>query len=235
LRGSSLFLDLDGTLVEIADRPDAVVIQPELRRLLQNATERLRGRVAIISGRPVDQIKTLLGDLRFPIGGSHGLELAWPDGRRNAPARPTAFDQALSEMAQLRRRHPGILIEDKPLGVALHYRNAPAAERECRELAERLADVSGLPVQFGKMVLELKAHEGGKGDALRAFMADPDMSRTRPVFLGDDLTDEHGFLAAADLGGAGVLVGERRETAASYQLAGVRDVLCWLDEAVSNL
>lgn len=234
LRDASLFLDLDGTLVEIAQRPEAVVIEPRLRQLLQTIVERLRGRVAILSGRDASQVRQLMTGLPLHIGGSHGLEIEWTDGRRSMPMRPAALDVALREMSELQRRHPDLLVENKPLGVALHYRRAPGFERECRELMEKLAATSGLPVQLGKMVFELKAGAGDKGDALRTFMADPLMSGA-PVFIGDDMTDEAGFKAARDLGGAGILVGDPRPTAAMYGLSSVQDVAAWLEQALEQL
>jgi trehalose 6-phosphate phosphatase len=225
LAGASMFLDFDGTLVEIAERPDAVAVDARLRALIGCLTERLDGRVAIISGRAAADIRTLFGDVPIAIAGSHGIELCWPDGRIETPDRPAA----------LRERHPGILIEDKPFGAALHYRQAPEAEEEARALAERLARDHGLALQPGKMVVEIQLHGHDKGAALRAFMAEPLMEGTRPVFIGDDITDESAFAAARSLNGFGILVGPPRATEALYGLAGVAQSLDWLDAACRSL
>jgi trehalose 6-phosphate phosphatase len=126
---------------------------------------------------------------------------------------------------------PGLLIEEKPAGLALHYRQAPEAEDRVLELTRALATRHGLTLQQGKMVAELRPAGADKGDAVRALMAEPPFAGARPVVVGDDLTDEHAFEAAAAMGGAGVLVGEARASAASYRLPGVSAVAKWLASA----
>ena len=121
------------------------------------------------------------------------------------------------------------VVEEKPFGAALHYRQAPDAGAACDALAETIAARTGLTLQHGKMVAELRVPGGDKGDAVRRFMAEPPMAGARPVFVGDDLTDEAGFRAAEALGGWGILVGGPRATAAHYGLSGVKDVHEWLD------
>jgi trehalose 6-phosphate phosphatase len=134
-------------------------------------------------------------------------------------------------MHELASQHPGLIVEDKPLGAALHYRQCPAAEAECVRLATELARHHALYLQPGKMMIEVRAAGGDKGTAIRTLMREPDMAGTRPVFMGDDHTDEPGFAAVAELGGAGILVGEPRETAARYRLEGVEAALAWLEAA----
>ncbi|WP_454884599.1 trehalose-phosphatase [Sphingomonas oryzagri] len=230
--GVSLFLDFDGTLVDIAERHDAVVVEPRLGRLIAALADRLKGRVALVSGRSAADILSHLGiegvQPPFAVAGSHGLELCWSDGRTESPARPDGLDEALEALNELARAHPGVLVEEKPYGAALHYRQAPDAGPACDALAERIAASTGFTLQHGKMVVELRAHGADKGDAVRRFMAEPPMAGTRPVFIGDDLTDEAGFRAAEQLGGWGILVGGPRETAARYRLRGVKDVHEWL-------
>jgi trehalose 6-phosphate phosphatase len=228
LDGASLFLDLDGTLLELADRPEAVRVGPDVTSLLTLASARLSGRVAIVSGRSAAGIAALLPGLPLNVGGSHGLELIWSDGRRKDPERPATLDYALAEMRDLERRHDGLYVEDKPFGVALHYRLAPHLADECCALAERLARETGLPLQMGKMVQELKAGPANKGDAVAAFLAEAPMRGGVPVFIGDDANDEAGFAAATRMGGCGVLVGPERETAARWRLASVAATLAWL-------
>lgn len=230
LRAASLFLDFDGTLVELAPRPDAVVVGARVERVLCALGERLEGRVAIVSGRPVAEIRGLLGGVRLAVSGSHGLELDWADGRSLTPEPPGWLPAALRRAEALRGRHPGVVIEAKPFGVALHYRQAPAAEADCRALAEQLAGEDRL-LQPGKMVFEVRAAGSDKGSALRAFMAEPPMAGSRPVFIGDDATDEPAFAVAAELGGAGILVGPERDSAARFRLEGVAATLDWLEAA----
>jgi trehalose 6-phosphate phosphatase len=227
----SLFLDFDGTLVDLAERPDAVVVEPSLGRLVNALAERLDGRVAVVSGRSASAILSYLGiegSTPFAIAGSHGLELRWTDGRAEAPVRPEGLDEAIAAFEALAATLPGVMVEEKPFGAALHYRQAPDAGPACDALAEHVADNTGFAIQHGKMVVELRALGADKGDAVRRFMAEPPMAGTHPVFLGDDLTDEAGFRAAEELGGWGVLVGGPRATAARYRLAGVNEVHQWL-------
>lgn len=232
LAGASLFLDFDGTLVEIAPRPDAVAVDVRLRRLMAALTTRLAGRIAIVSGRGAEEIDALFGGAGFPIGGSHGAELFGVEGAVE-PERPIALDAVLERLNRFAADRPGVLVEAKPLGAGLHFRGAPQAESACRALAEQLAEASGLTLQEGKMVFELRA-PGDKGRAIAALMAMPPFAGSRPLFLGDDLTDEPGFAAAARLGGAGVLVGALRATSATYRLPDVAAVLRWLDAAAGG-
>ena len=230
LRGASLFLDFDGTLVEIAERPDAVVVDAPLMTLLSELGDKLDGRLAIVSGRPCAEIDALFGDHPFSVGGSHGLEMRWSDGRLAAPAPPAGLDRVVARMRLLAEAYPAILIEKKPFSVALHYRGAPDAEADALALAERLAADTGLSLQIGKMVVELRLAGADKGAALDAFMAERPMRGTRPVFIGDDVTDEAAFAAAARAGGHGILVGAR-PTAAHYVLADVPATRAWLKAA----
>jgi trehalose 6-phosphate phosphatase len=235
LDGATLFLDFDGTLVAIAERPDAVVVDDRLDRLMERLNEALTGRIAIISGRAMAEIDQLLARGRFAVGGSHGLELRWPDGRLSAPTPPEGLDEIVAEMRALQAIHPGLVVEVKPFGVGLHYRGAPAAEAEARALAARLADRAGVSLQTGKMVFEIRATGQDKGAALKSLMEDPAMQGTRPVFIGDDDTDEAAFRAATSLGGVGILVGPQRPTAASYRLDDVAATHDWLEQAAEAL
>lgn len=230
LRDASLFLDFDGTLVRIADRPDGIRVEPRLLKLLEELSRKLDGRLTLVSGRSSADVLTWLHPLRLTVAGSHGLE------RNGAPVdRAPALDECLRHLRSFEARHHGVLLEEKPMGVALHYRQAPEIEEECRSAAEQAAAISGLQVQPGKMVFELKPASGNKGTAVRDLMAEPQHTGTRPVFIGDDLTDEHGFAVVRELGGAGILVGEERDTAATYRLPDVDAVHDWLEQAAEVL
>ncbi len=228
----SLFLDFDGTLVEIAERHDAIVVGEPLRTLVRALARRLDGRLAVVSGRTADEIVGYLhaadSHPPFAIAGSHGLELRWTDGRGEAPTRPETLDAVLAALHALAADHPGVVVEEKAFGAALHYRGAPDAGPACDALAEELAAAYGLHLQRGKMVAELRLPGADKGDAVRRFMADAAFAGTTPVFLGDDVTDEAGFAAAAELGGWGVLIGDAPVTAAHYRLDDVAAVHHWL-------
>lgn len=233
-RGASLFLDFDGTLVEIADTPDAVVVDARVIPLLGRLSALLGGRIAIVSGRSVSEVRALLAPAVLTVAGSHGLEVAAPGEPVRAPERTVALDAALVAAGVLAARHPGVLVEDKPYGVGLHYRGAPAAAADAAALADALAAEHGLTVQHGKMVVELRLPGHDKGSAVVSLMAEPERRHTRPVFMGDDVTDEAGFIAAASFGGVGILIGPARESAARYRLDSVTDALAWLDTAIGE-
>ncbi|MEH3106555.1 MAG: trehalose-phosphatase [Sphingomonas fennica] len=229
LDGASLFLDFDGTLVELADRPDAVAVDARLRMLIAGLDRLLDGRIAIVSGRSVAQIRAFFEeDVGFSISGSHGLEIAWADGRTDVPAPPEWLAESVADMEALAARYPGVIVEPKTFGAALHYRQAPQAGEACHALAETIAGRYGIALQPGKMMIETRLSGADKGAALTRFMEDPRMAATRPIFIGDDVTDESAFAAAAAHGGAGILVGPARATAASYRLDDVAAVLSWL-------
>jgi trehalose 6-phosphate phosphatase len=229
--GTALFLDFDGTLVELAEAPDLIHVPASLHDLLARLAERLEGRLAIVSGRSIADLERHLGALRIAVSGSHGLELRLPDGRRSGGAPPEGLAQARHEIECFAATIPGLLVEEKPAGIALHYRRVPAEEGRVAAFLADLAERTGLIVQSGKMVAELRPHGTDKGDALRRLMAEPVFAGARPLFVGDDLTDEDAFAAAAALGGAGVLVGAPRPTAARWRLADVAAVARWLDAA----
>ena len=224
---TALFLDLDGTLAPIAQRPDAVGPSVGLTRLLREATRRLDGRLAVISGRSLEDIDRILEGAVVAAAAVHGLV------RRNAkgavltlPPHP-GLNFARASLDRLTDR-PGILLEDKRLGLAVHYRKAPEAEEAVLAVCRSIAATTGLVLQLGRMVAELRTPGADKGESVRAFMAEQPFAGSVPVFIGDDLTDEDGFAAAAALGGYGVLVGEERATSARHQLADVEAVLGWL-------
>jgi trehalose 6-phosphate phosphatase len=231
LSGASLLLDLDGTLVEIASKPDGIRVDHRLHQLLAGLSRQFDGRLAIISGRPVGQLRAYFPELSLTFAGSHGIEILWPDGRKSKATEASLEPRVLERLRRFEAEHPGVLVEGKPFGAAIHYRLAPAAEEACRRLAAEVADENGYALQAGKKVFELKIDATDKGDAVRALMSVPPMRGTRPVFIGDDETDEAAFRMASRLGGAGVLVGAFRPTNASYRLETVEETLLWLEMA----
>ena len=228
LDGAALFLDFDGTLVELAETPDAIRVSPELPQLLARLGERLQGRLAIVSGRAIRDLERYLSCRGLAVSGSHGLELRLTDGSFVPLAAPRGLDHARERIGRFAGSVPGLLVEEKPFSIAIHYRRAPDREPQVRAFMDGLAAATGLVVQQGKMVTELRPAVADKGDAVRAFMAEPPFAGARPLFVGDDLTDEDAFRAAAELGGGGVLVGTSRATAASWRLDDVAAVAGWL-------
>jgi trehalose 6-phosphate phosphatase len=231
LDGAALFLDFDGTLVELADSPGAIRVSEALRPLLERLSARLGGRLALVSGRAIGDLDKHLGRCGIAVSGSHGLELRFADGTELPLAAPVGLASARRELAGFASADPRLLVEEKPASIALHYRRAPERAGEAEALAEDLAGRTGLALQPGKMVVELRPHGADKGDALRRLMREPPFAGARPLFMGDDLTDEHAFAAAAELGGGGILVGAPRRTAATWRLENVAAAAAWLEEA----
>lgn len=232
---TALFLDLDGTLFALEPRPEMVHGDPESSALLAGLERALGGRVAVLTGRSLaDADRILSGEVRA-VSGSHGLERRDAEGRVHTASVHPAVADARDAFAAFKARHPGVVLEDKGLGVCLHYRTAPELESEVLKLGEALTARLRLQPQPGSMMFELRTPGGGKGEALAAYLAQPPFEGAVPVFVGDDLTDEHGFLAAEGMGGYGVIVGGRRPTAARYALPDVDAVRRWLRAAVPEI
>ncbi|HEY0200869.1 MAG TPA: trehalose-phosphatase [Burkholderiaceae bacterium] len=235
---SALFLDFDGTLAELAPQPDAVRVPPGTVALLGALQARLGGALAILTGRPVEDIDLLLPTLCLAVAGEHGALLRWADGRRQnlAPNTAATPGNALADVVQaaaaVAALHPALVLERKPAGVALHYRHAPALQALCRAtLAQAIAAAPGLELLEGKCVVEAKQRGVDKGRALTALMAQPPFAGRMPLFAGDDVTDEPAIAAAQHLGGLGIKVGPGA-TAARLRLPGPAAVHTWLASAL---
>ncbi|CAN5126212.1 trehalose-phosphatase [soil metagenome] len=230
---AALFLDLDGTLAPFMPRPEQV--GPDARRaaLLDDLSRALDGRLAVVSGRALEDLDRILEGRIPALAAVHGLVRRGARGIERA--KPHAdLDQARGVLRDLARGDKGLLFEDKGLSVALHYRNVPSAAEAVIEAAERLAQASELVLQLGDMVAELRTPGQDKGKSVSAFLREAPFDGACPVFVGDDLTDEDGFAAAARLGGYGVLVGPERPTQASYRLEDCNAVLDWLGLTVQT-
>ncbi|HEX5007971.1 MAG TPA: trehalose-phosphatase [Hyphomonadaceae bacterium] len=224
-----MFLDLDGTLAPLMARPHLVGPDPRRNRLLREITEAMEGRLAIISGRSIEEVDRITGQCIVCVAGLHGLERRNSRGDLDsAPAHPQ-LAKAIADVEAFAEPRPDILVEKKRLGVALHYREAPQAGAEALAFARRVAWATGLKLQEGNMVAELRCPGADKGDMLRAFMQERPFAGHFPIFVGDDITDEDGFAAAQLLDGVGILVGPSRDTHASCRLEDVQDVLLWLE------
>ncbi len=233
---SALFLDVDGTLLELADAPDAVVVSEATRNLLSALNARLDGAVALISGRSLDSLDGLFAPLVMPAAGVHGLQRRDRNGQRRQYEVSEHWHAALAP--QLRRyaaSHPGLELEDKGHALALHYRRAPDMQASAEALAEELMSSIIEPTRLlrGKKVLEFMPMGSDKGQAIDEFMTESPFRDRQPVFIGDDVTDEAGFAAVNTMRGCSIRVGDGAVTAARYRLADVADVhrqlQQWLD------
>ncbi|MBB4615342.1 trehalose-phosphatase [Novosphingobium taihuense] len=234
LHEATLFLDLDGTLFELVDSPEDVRADHRTQALIGQLMRRMDGRVAVVSGRSLAQIDDMLGDAAGTlwISGSHGCEHRW-DGVIQSPSRPAALDDVAASFRDFAQDRPGVLVEQKSLGVALHYRLAPEAGASALTLAQELADLHDLYLQHGKSMVELRVGTANKGSAILAMMGHPRLAGTTPVFAGDDVTDEPGFKAVLELGGHAILVGEPRPTLATFGLRSPEKLREWLWRATA--
>lgn len=225
---AALFSDLDGTLTPIRDRPGDVGPDPGRAATLAAASRALDGALAVVSGRVLSQLDHILDGQIRAIAAVHGLIRRSADGEMTTAAAAQALAGARAPFADFLAAHPALTAEDKGVSIALHFRADPEAGEACRAFVQGLAERLGLTTQAGDHVVELRAPGPDKGAAVRAFMAEPPFQGRVPVFLGDDLTDEHGFAEAERLGGWGVVVGPRRPTAARYALSDPAAVLAWI-------
>ncbi len=228
----ALFLDVDGTLVEIEREPGAVHVPERLCRLLIDLQAATEGALALVSGRGLEQLDQLFSPLRLSAAGLHGLE------RRNlgtglvrAEPDPAVLAAARARLGTFAAQHPGVMLEDKGLTLALHYRKAPEHQAAATELVRDVvaASAGALTLLEGKMVLELKPPGCDKGQAIMAYLDEAPFAGRQPVFAGDDVTDEAGFAIVNQRGGVSIRIGtDQRPTAAKCAHADVGAMQDWL-------
>ena len=222
----AIFTDFDGTLVEIAETPDAVEVPESLADQLQRAAQELDSAFAVLTGREIADIDRYLAPLHLPVAGAHGTQRRRADGVVETvdPAAIIGAEEIAHAVSPLVMAHPGLLMETKEGAVAVHFRPAPELETAVRiAMEEAVHSVTDFTLVPGKLVLEARPRASSKGQALRAFMREePFLGRT-PIFIGDDTTDEDAFVAAQDLGGVGIKLGEG-DTAARMRIANVASV-----------
>lgn len=224
----ALFLDFDGTLVEIAAGPDSIAVRQGLNRALCKLSDRLGGRLALVSGRAIEDIERHLGPLPLAMAGSHGASIRSADAASLGSQAQGIPDEARATLRQYANLH-GLDLEEKPHGAALHFRSKPEFEQQATDYASLVASRHNLTAKRGKCVVELVEQGRDKGSAVRVLMDSEPFQGAAPYFIGDDITDEDGFAACQRLGGAGILVGERGTSSAEFALAGVAAVHTWLE------
>jgi trehalose 6-phosphate phosphatase len=222
---AALLLDMDGTLVDLAPTPDAVVVSPELGAVLITLRDALGGALAIVTGRPIETVDRLFGNAPGAVAGEHGGAIRHrfgaPVERPDLPAPPPSWLEAAEDLV---RRHPGALLERKARGFALHYRQAPEAKEVFRHALQTLVDsLPGFDLHPAHMLWEIRPRGADKGSAVVALMQHPPFAGRLPIFIGDDVTDEDGMREARNQGGAGY-----RVDAVFRNPEGVRD---WLRQS----
>lgn len=233
------FLDVDGTLINIADTPQGVVVDQTLLDLIANLHRATGGALALVSGRMISDLQSRTGLAQLPMAGLHGLERRDSTGRlwihAAAPTAKCAIKEALIPVLV---RHPGLFLEDKGLTLALHYRKAPTLAAFAHQLMRRLVNSANstgenLELQRGKRVVEIKPAGIDKGTAVTEFLAEAPFIGRRPVFIGDDQNDEHGFAEVNRLDGVSIKV-DRGPSCARYRLPNVTAVHQWLGSAMKE-
>lgn len=223
----ALFLDFDGTLADIAAKPDKVQVPVGLPPTLRALHQLLGGALAIVTGRKQSDVDGFLAPLLLPMASEHGAQYRFADARQAAIEAPD-LGRVLAAATSLQAQHPELIVETKRASVALHFRQAPHLEPLCRETLEHaLHGADGLELMQGKCVLEVKTAGVHKGQAIAAFMQTPPFAGRTPVFVGDDVTDEAGFAAVLALGGWAIKVGTG-PSQASYRCTTPAALRGWL-------
>ncbi len=227
---SALFLDVDGTLLDFREHPGDVIADHSLIDMLGHSSKAMSGALCLISGRSLEDVDRVFTPAIFPTAGAHGAEIRLPDGRRADPPEVPFPEWAFEKLVAFVDEHPGLVLEKKHGGASLHYRRAPQLADACRQrMHEMLSEVGDrFRLIAGKLVFEITPNTHDKGKAIATFMTYEPFEGRRPVFIGDDITDEDGFRIVNEHGGVSVLVGERRETEARFYLPNVAAVRTWL-------
>lgn len=229
----ALFLDIDGTLLDMAATPDSVRVDQAIAALLPALVYRLGGAAALITGRTIADADKLFAGVGLPVAGQHGLERRGADGVLHTHGEgPPGYGWLHGELVHLVERHDGLWLEDKGATLALHYRQAPGLASYVHRTVRALVATSGAAgadwrLQPGKGIVEIKPAGRDKGAAILDYMAETTFAGRLPVFVGDDQTDESGFAAVALLGGWAVKVGPGL-THAEFRLRDVNAVRRWL-------
>lgn len=231
--GWAFFLDVDGTLLEIKEHPELARPTPRIKSIVQHLQLVTQGAVALISGRSIETLDEIFLPLVLPAAGLHGLQRR--DARGHLHTETIAgksLDHTRQILQEFCRRYPGTLLEDKGMAIAVHYRNAPAAEGPARSVVHQALEElgRGFEMKSGKMVFEIRPAGDNKGSAIADFMREAPFQGRLPVFIGDDVTDEDGFDMVNHMGGYSIRVGDHGKSNARYRIPNVEMVLHWLEE-----
>lgn len=230
-----LFLDVDGTLLDLADTPDDVEVDESLLPLLERLRDAAGGAVALVSGRTIENVDALLGTRSFPTAGLHGYERRDALGHTHRKPVPVEGLSALREgLRRLVLDDSRLLLEDKGAGFGVHYLRAAEKEQELRrQVADLAAPLAAeFAVVHGRAVIEIKPAAHTKGTAVLAYMQQKPFANRTPVYLGDDITDRDGFAAVGRYDGLAIAVGRRVRS--TWWLPGPDAVRCWLERLADS-
>ena len=231
-----LFLDVDGTLLDIADRPDGVVVPQPLRHALAALDQRTNGAVALVSGRAIADIDRLFAPLRLRASGVHGAEMRFvPEGPVYVADEHRLPRVTITALRAIAGRYPGTLVEDKRFSVAVHYRATPASGPALRSDLDGVIatpEGQGCRILPGHMVFEVKRTGFDKGVAIAQLQSRPPFDGRQPIFIGDDVTDLPGFERVLALGGLAYSVTTPR-AGVSAHFPDPASVRMWLAEAAA--
>ncbi len=231
---SALFLDFDGTLVELAEQPEAVDVPEGLTALLARLSDMFGGALAVVSGRKLDDLDLFLSPLQLPLAAEHGARRRLPGSANSIDMAAPDLHEVVESVSAFANRHAGLRVEVKSAAVALHYRHAPGLEAQCLAwMTDAAENTPGVELLHGKFVFEIKPSGISKGTAITDFMKQPPFKGRVPVFAGDDVTDEAGFSAVQAMGGIGIKVGAGA-TLADARCESPAAVLQWLAAAAGS-
>lgn len=223
----AVFFDIDGTLLDLAETPNAIIIPPALPADLNLLSHKLGGALALVTGRSVAFVDALFSPLQFPVAGLHGAEWRGPDGRLQNISVPSEFEQLKQTIASEAGNWPGVLVEDKGAAIAVHYRLSPERQHDVEAMMDRYAVIVApdWALQHGKMVTEFRPARANKGHAVESFLTCEPFDGRRPLVIGDDLTDETMFRVANTRRGKSIRIGPlSAETSAHYGLTSPADL-----------
>lgn len=231
---SAFFFDFDGTLVEIAPRPELVHVESEVGTLLRALMSRFDGAVAVITGRPLDVVDGFLAPLILPVAAEHGSVRRDAAGQVHANEEDAeAVEAAHRALTPLAEANPRLILERKSSSVALHFRQQPELAELCvAAVRDVVANNPGLVILPGKMVFELKPKGVDKGVAVRTFLDEAPFKGRTPIFMGDDVTDEHAFAVVNALGGISIKIDDG-DTRAKYR-TDRKGLFAWLSGIVET-
>src|SRR3954465_15253310 len=237
LSETAILLDIDGTLLDLMPTPREVWVPPELAKTLKRLMQRTNGALAMVSGRSLNDIDLIFAPDHFPAVGGHGAEMRIDPDSDSVAAHAPPMDKELKlRLAAIAKLSPGILLEDKGYSLALHYRLAPHAEKAIYEAVSLIrADLPNAPIEVlpGKCVCEIKHSGFNKATGVSELMTHEPFRGRRPIFIGDDVTDETVFAIIPDFGGLAFSVGRRAQGVADH-FDEPRDVREWLARLLDN-